>query len=360
MSFTCGLVGLTACGKTTIYNAITAAGAASYDGSEMHSVIINVPDQRLQALVKIYNPANTVSATMKVVDIPGLKADAKDKPGRSTRLLQHIKNANVLLHVVRCFTSSGAPSPGDTIDPVHDVETIDIEMMVADSQTLQNKTERLSKKVRSGDKDAIRQVADCEKVKTALEQGIPVRRQGLNNRELASVRECNLVSLKAVLYIANIGSPEDAGNGYIKTLQAIADADSSEVVTVCGRDEADISQLKPADRQEFLDALGLKESSMVRLLGAAYRKLGLVNYFTVGEDEVHAWTCHRGDNAPIAAGNIHTDMEKGFIRMEVMAVSDLIGLGSEAAVIKAGKQRIEGKTYEVQEGDVVVVLFNKS
>ncbi len=359
MSLTCGLVGLTACGKTTIYNAVTAAGVASFDGSEMHNVVVNVPDQRLQELAKIYNPDKVVSATMKVVDIPGLKAGATDKSGRSSRLLQHIKDVDVLLHVVRCFTQSNASSPDEGIDPVRDIETIDIELMVADSQTLQNKIERLAKKVRAGDKDAIRQVADCEKVKAGLEQGIPARRQGLNNSEMASIRECNLVSIKPVLYIANISSIDDAGNGYIKRLQGIADADGSEVVTVCGRDEADISQLNPADRQQFLAELGLKESSMTRLLGAAYRKLGLVNFFTVGEDEVRAWTCHQGDKAPVAAGKIHTDMEKGFIRMEVMSCSDLLNLGSEAAVIKAGKQRIEGKTYEVQEGDIVVVLFNK-
>ncbi len=358
MSLTCGMVGLTACGKTTIYNAVTAAGAASFDGSEMHNAIISVPDERLQALAKIYNPARIVAATMRVVDVPGLKAGATDKHGRSTRLLQHIKDADALLHVVRCFTPHGLSSPGDVIDPVRDVETIDIEMMVTDSQTLQNKIERLAKKVRSGDKDAIRQVEDCEKIKKGLGQGIPARRQELKNREMASVCECNLVSLKPVLYLANIGSQDDAGNGCLNKMQAIAAADGSEVVTVYGRDEADISQLNPADRQEFLTELGLKESSMMRLLRAAYRKLGLVNFFTVGEDEVRAWTCHRGDKAPIAAGKIHTDMEKGFIRMEVMGCGDLIELGSETAVIKAGKQRIEGKTYEVQEGDVVVVLFN--
>ncbi len=357
MSLSCGMVGLTACGQTTIYNAVTAAGAASFDGSEMHHAIVSVPDERLQALARIYNPARVVAATMRVVDVPGLKAGATDKPGRSTRLLQHIKDADALLHVVRCFTSDGLSSPGD-VDPVRDVETIDIEMMVADSQTLQNKIERLAKKVRSGDKDAIRQVEDCEKIKKGLEQGIPARRQGLKDREMASVRECNLVSLKPVLYLANIGSPDDAGNDCLKQLQAIAAADGSEVVTVYGRDEADISQLNPIDRQEFLTELGLNESSMTRLLGAAYRKLGLVNFFTVGEDEVRAWTCRRGDKAPVAAGKIHTDMEKGFIRMEVMGCGDLIELGSETAVIKAGKQRIEGKTYEVQEGDVVVVLFN--
>ncbi|MFC1964511.1 redox-regulated ATPase YchF [Chloroflexota bacterium] len=358
MNLTCGMVGLTACGKTTVFNAVTAAGAASFDGSEMHSAIISVPDERLQALAKIYNPARVIAATMRVVDIPGLKAGATDKPGRSTRLLQHIKDADALLHVVRCFTSDGLSSPGDVIDPVRDIETIDIEMMVADSQTLQNKIERLAKKVRSGDKDTIRQVEDCEKIKKGLEQGIPARRQGLKDREMASILECNLVSLKPVLYLANVGSQDDAGNGCLKKLQPIAADDCSEVVTVYGRDEADISQLDPADRQEFLAELGLKESSMTRLLGAAYRKLGLVNFFTVGEDEVRAWTCRRGDKAPVAAGKIHTDMEKGFIRMQVMGCGDLIELGSETAVIKAGKQRIEGKPYEVQEGDVVVVLFN--
>ncbi|MFC2047035.1 redox-regulated ATPase YchF [Chloroflexota bacterium] len=358
MSLTCGIVGLTACGKTTIYNAVTAAGAASFDGSEMHNAIVSVPDERLQALAKIYNPVRVVAATMRVVDIPVLKAGTTDKPGRITKLLQHIKDADALLHVVRCFTSDGLSSPGDIIDPVRDVETIDIEMMVADSQTLQNKIERLAKKVRSADKDAIRQVEDCEKIKRGLEQGIPARQQGLKDREMSSVRECNPISLKPVLYLANIGSQDDAGNGCLKKLQAIAAADGSEVITVYGQDEADISQLNPKDRQEFLAELGLKESSMTRLLGAAYRKLGLINYFTVGEDEVRSWTCRRGDKAPVAAGKIHTNMEKGFIRMEVMGCGDLIELGSETAVIKAGKQRIEGKTYEVQEGDVVVVLFN--
>ncbi|MFC2011241.1 redox-regulated ATPase YchF [Chloroflexota bacterium] len=358
MNLTCGMVGLTACGKTTIYNAVTAAGAASFDGSEMHNAIVSVPDERLQTLARIYNPVKVVAATMRVVDIPGLKAGAADKSGRSTRLFQHIKDADALLHVVRCFTSEGISSPGDVIDPVRDVETIDIEMMVADSQTLQNKIERLAKKVRSGDKDALRQVEDCEKIKQGLEQGIPARRQILKDREMSSVCECNLLSLKPVLYLANIGSQDDVGNGCLEKMQAIAAADGSEVVTVYGRDEADISQLNPADRQEFLIELGLEESSMTRLLGAAYRKLGLVNFFTVGEDEVRVWTCRRGDKAPVAAGKIHTDMEKRFIRMEVMGCGDLIELGSEAAVIKAGKQRIEGKTYEVQEGDVVVVLFN--
>ncbi len=360
MSLTCGLVGLTACGKTTIYNAVTASGAAHYDGSEMHRVIVNVPDPRIQALAKLYNPAKIVPATMQLVDIPGLATGSATKPGHSTRLLKHIKDVDTLLHVIRCFEAADTFPRHDNIDPVRDVETIDLELMVADSQTLQKKITRLSKKVRAGDSDAIRQVADCEKVKRGLDQGIPARRQRLDDKELNSIRECNLVSLKPVLYIANVKSMGNNGNDYVKALQTIIDADSSEAITICGRDEADISQLDPADRQEFLAELGLQESSMMRLLQTAYRKLGLVNFFTVGEDEVHAWTCHRGDKAPVAAGKIHTDMERGFIRMEVIHYNDLLELGSDTAVIKAGKQHIEGKTYEIQEGDVVVVLFNIS
>jgi len=360
MSLTCGLVGLTACGKTTIYNAVTASGAAHYDGSKMHRVIVNVPDPRIQALAKLYNPAKIVPATMQLVDIPGLATDSATKPGHSTRLLKHIKDVDTLLHVIRCFEAADTFPRHDNIDPVRDVETIDLELMVADSQTLQKKITRLSKKVRAGDSDAIRQVADCEKIKRGLDQGIPARRQRLDDKELNSIRECNLVSLKPVLYIANVKSMRNDGNDYVKALQTIIDADSSEAITICGRDEADISQLDLVDRQEFLAELGLQESSMMRLLQAAYRKLGLVNFFTVGEDEVRAWTCHRGDKAPVAAGKIHTDMERGFIRMEVIPCNDLLELGSEAAVIKAGKQRIEGKTYEIQEGDVAVVLFNIS
>ena len=358
MNLTCGLVGLTVCGKTTIYNAVTAAGAASYDGSEMHRVIVNVPDPRIQALAKLYNPAKITPATMQVVDIPGLAAGSIAKPGRSTRLLKYIKDVDALLHVVQCFEPADNSSQHAIIDPIRDVETLDLELMIADSQTLQNKIERLSRKVRAGDSDTIRQVTDCKKVKDRLEQGIPARQQELNDKELASVRECNLVSLKPVLYIANVKSMEDDGNSYVAALQSIADADNTEAVTVCGRDEADISQLDLAERQEFLVGLGLQESSMTRLLRAAYKKLGLVNFFTVGEDEVRVWTCHKEDKAPAAASKIHADMERGFIRMEVIHYNDLLELGSEAAVIKAGKQHIEGKTYEVQEGDIVVVLFN--
>ncbi|MEK7281513.1 MAG: DUF933 domain-containing protein, partial [Chloroflexota bacterium] len=241
-------------------------------------------------------------------------------------------------------------------DPAH--ETVDLELLAADSATVENKINRLAKRVRAGDKDAVRETECCVKIHGAIQQGIAVRKQDLSAYELSSVRECNLVSLKPVLYIANIKSMEDASNRHVAALKQIAEAEGAEMITVCGKDEADISQLERKDQQEFLLALGLEESSMERLLNTAYRMLGLITFFTVGEDEVHAWTCRKGDKAPVAAGRIHTDMEKGFIRVEVIRYDDLMELGSESAVAKAGRGRVEGREYEVQDGDIVSVRFN--
>jgi ribosome-binding ATPase len=294
---------------------------------------------------------------LEVVDIPGLKAEQGS--GRGSRLLAHIKNVEALLHVVRCFEDASIPFEYETIDPVRDVETVDLELMAADSTTLQNKITRLEKKTKAGDKDAVRESAHCKKVYDAIQQGIPARKMNLSALELASVEECNLVSLKPVLYIANIKTVIDTDNRHVAALRQLAQTEGSEVIPVCGRDEADISQLEPGEREVFLKELGLEESSMERLIRAASRTLGLINFFTSGEDEVRAWTCRKGDKAPVAAGKIHTDMLKGFIRMEVTRYEDLIELGSEAAVAKAGKHRVESREYEVQDGDIVVVLFNK-
>jgi len=323
----------------------------------MNRAAVGIPDQRIEALASIYQPPKITPATLEVVDIPGLTSGSTAGEGRGAKLLAHLKDVDALLHVVRCFEDESVSFAYSTIDPARDVETIDLEMMVADSQTLDNKINRLAKKART-DADVARQVADCQKVKAALDQGIPARRQNLSPEGLANVRECHLVSLKPILYVANIKSMDDVGNSHVKALRTIADAEGAEMVAVCGRDEAEISRLDPAERPEFLAALGLQESSMERLLRAANRMLGLVNFFTAGEKEVHVWTCHRGDTAPVAAGKIHTDMEEGFIRMEVIRCEDLMELGSEAAVAKAGKQRVEGRAYEVQDGDIVVVLFN--
>lgn len=357
MSLSCGLVGLPYSGKTVIFNAITATGKADYNGNELNRAVVYVPDQRLNRLTEIYRPKKVVPATLEVVDISGLKVDHQVN-GHGFRLLGYIKDVEALLHVVRCFEDDGIPFNYEKIDPVRDIETVDLELMVADSNTLENKIKRLAKKVRAGDKDAMRDTANCEKIYTAIQRGTPARKQNLSVQELASIRDCNLASLKPVLYIANIRSMEDADNRYVKALEGIASNEGAEAIIICGKDEADISQLSLDERKEFLQELGLKESSMERLLGAAYKMLGLVNFFTTGEDEVRAWTCRKKDKAPVAAGKIHTDMERGFIRMEVMRYEDLIELGSEAAIAKAGRQRLEGRDYQVQEGDIVAVRFN--
>ena len=357
MSLSCGLVGLPSCGKTVIFNAVTAATVSSYDGSEMNRAVVKLPDRRLERLIEMYRPRKEVQATLELVDIPGLEFGPQGN-GRGSRLLGYIKDVEAVLHVLRCFEYGSDSHDDETVDPVRDVETVDLELMVADSITLENKMNRLAKRVRGRDRDAIQEYADCEKVHADIERGIPVRKQGLNALELASIRECNLVSLKPVMYVANIRSREDSANRHVTSLKQFAHAENAEMITIYGKDEADISQLELGEQLEFLHELGLEESSRDRLLRAAYRMLGVVNFFTTGEDEVRAWTCRKGDKAPVAAGKIHTDMEKGFIRMEVISYADLVELGSEAAVAKAGRQHIEGRLYEVQDGDIVAVLFN--
>ena len=357
MSLSCGLVGLPSCGKTVIFNAITAARVSSYGGSEMNRAVVKLPDQRLERLIEMYRPRKEVSATLEIVDIPGLEVGPL-RSERGSRLLGNIKDVEAVLHVLRCFEYGSVPLDDKTVDPVRDIETVDLELMVADSVTLEHKMNRLTKRVRGRDKDAIQEFADCEKVHAAIGQGIPVRKQDLNAHEMASIDECNLVSLKPVMYIANIRSNEDMDNRHVTALRQFAHAENVEMIIVYGKDEADISQLELSDQREFLQELGLEESSRDRLLRAAYRMLGVVNFFTTGEDEVRAWTCRKGDKAPVAAGKIHTDMEKGFIRMEVISYPDLVELGSETAVARAGRQRIESREYEVQDGDIVKVLFN--
>jgi GTP-binding protein YchF len=357
MGLTCGLIGVLSSGKTTIFNAITSAGVSSYNGSEMNRLMVNIPDRRIDALVEMYQPEKVVSATLEVVDIPGLKQSTQGN-GRGSRLLAHIKDADALIQVVRCFQDENVPFEYDKVDPKRDVEIIDLEMMLADSVTLENKIERLAKKTGAGDKDAITDTNNCQKVLESLQKGIPVRRQELGSAELGSIHECNLVSQKPVLYVANIKTTDDVNNQYVKDLKSIAGTEGAEFIYICGRDEADVAELAPEERQVFIKELGLSESSMERLLIAANRLLGLINFFTVGKDEVRAWTCSKGDKAPVAAGKIHSDMESGFIRMEVTTYDDLITLGSEAAVAKAGKLRVESREYEVQDGDIVSVLFN--
>ncbi|MBN2711226.1 MAG: redox-regulated ATPase YchF [Planctomycetes bacterium] len=359
MGFQCGIVGLPGCGKTTVYNAITAAGATGYGAQEANRAVVAVPDDRIRPLVDMYKAPKEVPATVEMVDIPGLKKGSTAGDGRGSKLLAHVKDVEALLHVVRCFDDKNIPFEYDTINPVRDVETIDLELVVADAQTVQNKIDRLGKKARTGDKDAKREIEHCEKIKAALDEGIPARKQGLSDAEIVTITECNLVSLKPQMYVGNIKSQSEKDNEHVKALAKYAEEAGAEMIVICGRDEADISQLEDEDKAMFMEELGLTETSRERLIRAAYKTLGLIDFITAGETEVHIWTIRKGTRAQDAAGKIHTDLMEGFIRMEVITYDDLMEYGSEAAVAKAGKHRLEGKDYIVQDGDIVVVRHNK-
>lgn len=352
MALRCGLVGRPGCGKTTVFNAITAAGASSFDAAELHRATVEVPDPRVVELVSLYRPAKVVRASVEIADIPGLATGDVAAGGRAPRLLSHIKEADVLIHVVRLFGSAEGEAA-----PVHDVELVDLELMAADAATLDKKRDRIVKRARTGDKAAAQELEDCERVLERLHDGVPARRQSLSDRELVSVFECNLLSLKPVLYVPNVAAADDLDGESVGAVRDLAAAEGAEAVAMCARDEADLSELDPDERAPFLAHLGLEELSVERVIHAAYRELGLVDFFTAGEREVHVWTCRTGDKAPAAAGKIHTDMERGFVRMEVIPYADLVALGSEDAVAKAGKRRLEGRDYEVQDGDIVIIRF---
>jgi len=354
MTLRCGLVGVPGCGKTTVFNALTAAGTSVFDGAEMHRATVEVPDPRVRRLVDLFQPKKIVPSTLEIVDIPGLEEGAAAEGGRGSRLLAHVKEADVLIHVVRCFDDAMGKAP----DPVHDVELLDLELMAADAQTLEKKIARLAKRVRAGDKDAVREAADCERVLDRLHDGVPARRQDLTPQEQASVLECTLVSLKPMLYAANVSHGQALDGPCVQALADPARSDRSEVIAISGSDEAEINELPIEDRAEFLSELGLGEPAAARVIHAAYRELGLVDFFTAGEREVHVWTCREGDPAPVAAGKIHTQMETGFIRLEVIPFDAIIEHGGEQEAIRAGARRLEGKDYRVQDGDVVVVRFS--
>ena len=353
MSLRCGLLGRPQCGKTTVFNAITSASASMFDAAEAHRATVAIPDERILRLVELYSPAKISPSTMDLVDIPGLEEGATAEGGRGSKLLTHIKEADVLIHVVRCFENGNDP-----VNVLDDIERIDLELMTADSVTLGRKIERIARRASTGDKAVIQESALCQGVLGRLHEGIPARRQGLTDAERTAVFECTLMSLKPVLYVANVDGAEDLDSDDVQTLRAYSESEGSEVVAICGRDEADISELPEEDRAEFLSELGLEKLSVERLIHAAYGKLQLVDFFTAGDKEVHVWTCRSGSKAPAAAGKIHTDMEHGFIRMEVIAYDDLIEHGSEEAVAKAGKARLEGKEYEIRDGDIVVIRFS--
>jgi GTP-binding protein YchF len=360
-----GIVGLPNVGKSTLFNALTSAGAlvANYPFAtiEPNTGVVTVPDPRLDRLAAIVKPERTLPATVEFLDIAGLVKGASQGEGLGNQFLANIREVDAIVHVVRCFEDEDVNHVMGAVDPVRDREIIDIELGLADLASVEKRLDKAARAARAGDAQAKLEKGLLERLQAALADAKPARSVVPTDEERAAYRAFNLLTAKPVLYAANVAEDEvNAGNRHVDALRAAVkeSGEEAEVVTFSAKVEAELAELPPEDRKDFLDSLGIAESGLDRLAHAAYRILGLQSYFTAGEKEVRAWTIHRGDKAPAAAGVIHSDFEKGFIRAETVAYDDFVRVGGWKPAREQGLSRAEGKEYVVQDGDVMLFRFN--
>ncbi|MEI3604434.1 redox-regulated ATPase YchF [Pseudogracilibacillus sp. SE30717A] len=365
MSLTAGIVGLPNVGKSTLFNAITRAGAESanypFCTIDPNVGIVEVPDERLQKLTEVVNPKKTVPTAFEFTDIAGIVKGANKGEGLGNQFLSHIRQVDAICQVVRCFVDENITHVAGKIDPIDDIETINLELILADLETVTRRFERSEKLARQKEKTAVQEFNVMKKLKEGLEEEIPARSIQLTEEELVIAKQLHLLTAKPILYVANVSEDDIVdidGNQYVEQVKEFAEKDGAEVVVVSAKIEEEIAELDQEEKEMFLEELGIEQSGLDQLIKASYQLLGLATYFTAGEQEVRAWTFKKGMKAPQAAGIIHTDFERGFIRAETVSYEDLMEAGSMVKARENGKVRLEGKDYLVQDGDVIHFRFN--